>query len=224
MTSRVSSTLSVVWVTKASLLGVGGLEPRDVVGVRDQMHAAVDPAHRALDLGMAGVADQDHLEALGGVALTLVVDLGDERAGGVDHLEAALAAPRLDRLGDAVRAEHRDRALRDLVDVSTKLRALALQRLDDVLVVDDLVAHVDRRPEAAQRPLDDLDRPLDPGAEAARLGKDTRSDGPGHPRLLPRDSPTWLPGGLTLSGWARRRKGNLQFLKAREACRALPQC
>ena len=52
---------------------------------------AGDLADRALDLGVAGMADQDDLAALGGVALALVVHLGDQRAGGVDHRQAALA-------------------------------------------------------------------------------------------------------------------------------------
>ena len=98
-----------------------------------------------------------------------------------------------------------DRARRDLVDVVDEARALALQRLDHVLVVDDLVAHVDRRPEAAQRPLDDLDRPLDAGAEAARLGEDDAQRGPGHPASPPggRDHAPASPR-LTLGGCARR--------------------
>ena len=35
----------------------------------------------------------------------------------------------------------------------------------------DLVAHVDRRAELRERALDDLDRAIDAGAEAARLGE-----------------------------------------------------
>jgi hypothetical protein len=34
--------------------------------------------------------------------------------------------------------------------------------------MDDLVAHIDRRPEPLERELDDLDRPVDAGAKAAR--------------------------------------------------------
>jgi hypothetical protein len=41
-----------------------------------------------------------------------------------------------------------------------------------VAVVDDLVAHIDRRAELLDGPLDDLDRPVDAGAEAARTGQD----------------------------------------------------
>ena len=39
-------------------------------------------------------------------------------------------------------------------------------------VVHDLVPHVDRAAELLERALDDLDRAVDAGAEAARLGQD----------------------------------------------------
>src|SRR5207247_8898453 len=43
-----------------------------------------------------------------------------------------------------------------------------LQPLDDVVVVDDLVADVDGRAVLFEQDLDDLDRAVDPGAEGAR--------------------------------------------------------
>ncbi len=47
------------------------------------MDLALELAHRALDLGMPGVADEDHDAALVEISLTLMVDLGDERADGI---------------------------------------------------------------------------------------------------------------------------------------------
>ena len=49
----------------------------------------------------------------------------------------------------------------DLVELLDEDGTLRLQALNDIAVVDDLVAHVDRRTEALQRHLDDLDRPVD---------------------------------------------------------------
>ena len=46
----------------------------------------------------------------------------------------------------------------------------ALQPIDDMAIVDDLVADIDRSPEFLDRALHDLDGPVDPGAEAARRG------------------------------------------------------
>jgi hypothetical protein len=66
------------------------------------------------------------------------------------------------------------------VDLVDEPGALALQRLDHVLVVDDLVADVDRRAEPRQRTLDDLDCPLHARAKAPRLGKHDPQRGLGH--------------------------------------------
>ena len=54
---------------------------------------------------------------------------------------------------------------------STNTAPLALQVVDDEPVVHDLVAHVDRRAELRERLLDDRDRAIDAGAEAARIGE-----------------------------------------------------
>ena len=59
-----------------------------------------------------------------------------------------------------------------LGEVLDEMRALGLQAFDHVLVVHDLVTHIDRRPILLQGPFDDLDRADDAGAEAARLSKD----------------------------------------------------
>ena len=61
------------------------------------MHLAVDAAHRAFDFGMAVMADEDDLAPLPGIALAFAVDLGDERAGRVDHAQFAVGRrpPRL---------------------------------------------------------------------------------------------------------------------------------
>jgi hypothetical protein len=66
-------------------------------------------------------------------------------------------------------AEDGNAAGRDLVELVDEMRALGAQPLDDVAVVHDLVAHIDRRTVFLDRPLDDLDRPLHPGAKAPGL-------------------------------------------------------
>ena len=70
-----------------------------------------------------------------------------------------------------MRAEDRHRARRDLIDLVDELRPFRAQPLDDVPVMHDLVPHVDRGPVFLERPLDDLDRAFDPGAEPTRLGQ-----------------------------------------------------
>ena len=52
---------------------------------------------------------------------------------------------------------------------STKTAPLRFERLDHMAIVDDLVADIDRRAEFLERPLDDVDRPHDAGAETSGL-------------------------------------------------------
>ena len=141
------------------------------------MHLGRNLADRAFDLGVAGVADQDDLAALGGVAAALVVHLGDQRAGRVDHRQVALGGQLLDPLGHAVGGEDRHRAGRDLVQFVDEHRAAGAQILHHVPVVHDFVTDIDRRAEFLQRPLDDFDRPLHAGAETAGLGQDDADHG-----------------------------------------------
>jgi hypothetical protein len=57
---------------------------------------------RALHLRVAGMADQDHVIALRGVALALHVHLAHERACRVDHVEPPAACVILHGAGDAM--------------------------------------------------------------------------------------------------------------------------
>ena len=82
-----------------------------------------------------------------------------------------------DRRRDPVRREHADRALRHLVLVVDEHGAEPFEAAHDVVVVDDVVADVDRGAVLLEQPLDDLDRPVDAGAERARRGEE---DAPAH--------------------------------------------
>jgi hypothetical protein len=76
------------------------------------------------------------------------------------------------RLGDAVGAEDGVGAVRNLGQLLDEDRALGLQAVHHMAVVDDLMAYVDRGLVLLDGPLDDVDRPHHAGAEAARLGQD----------------------------------------------------
>jgi hypothetical protein len=58
-----------------------------------------------------------------------------------------------------------------LIEFIDKDRALGLQIVDHVGVVDDFMAHVDRRAKTSERLLDDGDRAVHPGAKTARAGE-----------------------------------------------------
>ena len=117
------------------------------------------------------MADQNKPAPLRDVALALIVHLGDQRAGGVEHRQLALRRFLLDALGDAMGAEDGDRVRWNLGKVLDEMRALGLEALDDVLVVHDLVAHIDRRTVFLQGALDDLDGADHAGAKSARLSE-----------------------------------------------------
>ena len=89
MISAVSSTERVVWVMKATLLGVGHLERRRPPRrSRTRTMLSGRLAGRPFDLLVALVADHHDRVAVGGEAARLDVDLGDQRAGGVDRAQA----------------------------------------------------------------------------------------------------------------------------------------
>ena len=110
--------------------------------------------HRADHLGVAGMADQDDVPAALVVELGLAVHLGDQRAGRVDGEEVAgSAAVGGHGFRHAVgREDHRRVGVGISSSSSTKTAPFRLQALDDVFVVHDLVAHIDRRAVDAPAP------------------------------------------------------------------------
>ena len=121
---------------------------------------------------MAGVADEDDGAAFVVVLFDFEMDLGDERAGGVDNAQVAVlgAIPFAGR--DAVGAEDDALAGGHLVEAFDENRAFLFQRLEHEAVVHDLMAHVERASVGAQRAADGLDGTIDAGAKAARLSQD----------------------------------------------------
>ncbi len=117
------------------------------------------------------MSDQDQGAAPRDIAFALVVDLGDERAGGIEHGQAAGLRLLLDAPGDAMGTEDGHRLGRHFRQVLDEDRALLLQAFDHVFVVNDLVADIDRRAILLQRAFDDFDRAHNARAKAARLGK-----------------------------------------------------
>ena len=123
-------------------------------------------ARRTLDLLVAGVADQQDVVVLRGEAHGLVVDLGHQRAGRVDRLQRAHLGLAVHLRRDAVGGEDHGLTGRDLVELLDEDRAARLEVGDDVLVVDDLLADVDRGAVEVERLLDRDDGAVDTGAVA----------------------------------------------------------
>jgi hypothetical protein len=67
-------------------------------------------------------------------------------------------------------AEDGDGAGGDLVYLVNEMRTFGVQPLDDMPIVDDFVADIDRRTIFFESALDNLDRSFDPRAESSGLG------------------------------------------------------
>jgi len=122
---------------------------------------------------MAAVADHDYFAAAARIFATSTCTLVTSgQVASNTRSPRASASPR-HRLRDAMGAEDHRAARRDLASSSTNTAALALQVLDDVPVVHDLVADVDRRAVGSRGALDDADRALDTGAKTAWMASST---------------------------------------------------
>ncbi len=149
-------------------LGVGDL---DLVHLFDGLHED-DAVGRlpggAFHLLVALVPDQDHRVAVGGELAGLDVNLGDQRAGGVDRPQLPGGGVPVHRRSHPVGREDDHLALRHLGLLLDEDRPALAQLLDHVLVVDDLLADVDRRAVDLQGSFDRLHGAIDPGAVTAR--------------------------------------------------------
>ena len=202
------------------LVRVGDLERVDVGDRLDEHDRLGRLAHRALDLLVAVVADQHDRVALAGELDGLAMDLGDERAGGVDRLQVAALGVGVDGRRDAVGAEDRDRALGDRVaELLDEDRAAVAQLLDDVLVVHDLLAHVHGRAVQLERALDGLHRAVDAGAVAARSGEQDLLGCMSHQVHI--ECTRHPRGRCSITGGARPGAAGAPFRRSRPGCATL---
>ena len=138
-----------------------------LVGSTDDLDVVGCLAEGTLDLLVALMAHQDDVVVLLREAHGLAVNLGHERAGRVDRGEVTGGGGHVDGRGDAVRGEDDASALGDFVSLLHEDRAALSQRLDDELVVDDLLAHVHGRAVQLEGLLDDVDGAVHSGAVSA---------------------------------------------------------
>ncbi len=117
------------------------------------------------------MADEHDLAARLVMAFGFHMDLGDKRAGGVEIDETPMLGFPGHGFRYAVSRKDDGHALGHGVQLLDEAGAHGLQALDNEAVVNDLVAHIDRRAVFLERALDDLHGALDAGAKAARRRK-----------------------------------------------------
>ena len=93
--------------------------------------------------------------------------LGHQWAGGVKYLKTAPLGLQLNRLAHAVRAEDQRGTGRHVGQLFNKNRALLFQVIDHVGVVNNFVAHINRRAKFAQGALNNFNRAVNACAKAA---------------------------------------------------------
>src|SRR5690606_13242944 len=114
-------------------LAFGAFDPGNFLGRLDEADALRSFAHRADDLIVALMDDEHDEVALAGETPGFRMDLGDERAGGVDDSEVADGGLVADGGGDTVGGEDEGRAVGDFGKRIDKGGAFVPEALDDML-------------------------------------------------------------------------------------------
>ena len=150
-------------------IGIGNGERLDLLGIADDLSNQRSFAEGADDFVVIVVTDEDQRIAFFGELDGFDVNLGDQRAGGVDDAQAAPGAVFANFGRNAVSAVDDALAVGNFIFAIDEDGALAAEFIDHKAVVDDLFADVDGRTEGLERDADDVDGTDDASAEAARL-------------------------------------------------------
>ena len=117
------------------------------------------------------VADEHDSVALLGILDRLEMHFRDQRAGGIDGVEPPVVGHATNLRGHPVGREQEHRSLGHLLHAIDKHGPLPHEPVHHMLVVHDLVKHVDRRPVQPDRRLERLDRHVHSRTEAAGAGQ-----------------------------------------------------
>ncbi len=121
----------------------------------------------AYDFLVVAMADEDEGAAFASKAESLEMNLGDQRAGGINDAECALLSLFADAGRNAVGAEDEYCAFGNLRDGFDEDGAAVAQLLDDIAVMNDFVMDVDGTAKGFEGELDDIDGANHASAEAA---------------------------------------------------------
>ena len=165
----------------SQLFGVAGFQCGDILGGFDQQNLAVwQLAHRADRFRVTFVTDHHHLQTVLMMAFGLDMDLGYQRAGGVDIDHLAARGLGGDGFRNTMRREDDRTIIRAFVQFLDKHRTLGAQPIHNEFVVHDFMPHIDRRTPFLDRHFDDLDGAIHTSAKAVGGCKIKGQGGFGH--------------------------------------------
>ena len=133
--------------------------------------AAVELAHRPLNLGVAGMADQHDVKPVSGIPGDFDMHLRDKRTGGIEHRQPTRLRISPDLLGHTMGRENAGGASRYLVHLIDKNRAGFAQAIDNEPVVHNFVADINRRAQLVESAFNNLDGAIDAGTKTTGIGK-----------------------------------------------------
>ncbi len=139
-----------------------------LIGLDQGHRARRQLAERADHLGMVGMADQEDFAAALEMDRGLAMHLGHQRAGRIQRKEIAALGLGRNRFRHAMGREHHRRVgiVGDFGQFLDENRALGLQAVHHIAVMDDLVPDIDRGAIDGERPFHGVDGPNHAGAEA----------------------------------------------------------
>ncbi len=115
------------------------------------------------------MANEEDLAAMAMMQFGLAMDLGHQRAGGVDREDFARSGVFQNHLRHTMRGKnHRLFRIWHLVELLDEYRTLGLQPFDDIFVMHDLVPDIDWRAMDPEGFLHRINGAHDSGAETAR--------------------------------------------------------
>ena len=121
------------------------------------------------DFVVVSMSDQNNRVVLPGVADHFNVNLGHQGTSRIDDAQLARARVFPDMRRHSMRAENRDRAVRDLVQTLHEHGAPGRQAVHHKSVVDDLFPHIHGASQPFQGDINDVDRADNPCAKPAGL-------------------------------------------------------
>lgn len=100
------------------------------------------------------------------------VDFGHQRTGGINDAQAPRRGFSADGGGNAVGRENQRRTFGNVSEIICKHCAALTEALDNMFIVDNLMPHIDWRPENLQAFFHNINGPVHPGTKPARTGKE----------------------------------------------------